>query len=796
MRITGMVIFCSIISLAGKETCAADGEARAKITAIVGKVEVRSAAKARWRAGRLGMTVKEKWDIRSYLESEAEVTWENGTVLKIGENSIITLSRLTKDPQTNVSRSTVKVMAGKVWGNVKKLTETRSEFEFETPTAVASIRGTRLGIDVAKRRTIVDVYEGTVLVRRRDRKVEVKVTSSTRAVVDRRERDIAVVTFQTVRKQHTEDKSKKKEDLPVDPFVKTGDATGATPATDTVPSDTVPKEDDGGSGPAEGDTAETGTQSEQSGHLFTIKYPKQGAVVEITPLMVRGTAVAGADVTVGSKVVSVADDGSFSQLVDLNRGKNTILVAAMHEGQQQMMELECEYRQPLMLKVNNIEDGMEVTSRTIQLDIEVNEGAHYSVNGAEGATEIALNGGDNTVTVEAWDEWDNRRVENYRIILTDALAGSFTLKVAAPSDGAEVHEPYIQVTGSTLPDARVFVNEMQAPVGREGFFSLRIPIPDEPYTYNVEVRAERGGKELVVERTVSYTLPQQKLELECSSPAEGQVITGRVLRVAGKTLPRAMVTANGIPVSVASNGVFSRDITLTENDIGDLLVEVVAQNQDDELVKSINCEVSGLSPQINTSIPILVCPLHGQQATVRNSFSIQLLDRTPDDELELTMINNGASEVITTDPGKTETILLNEGKNVYSLQAVDRAGNVSQAIRGTIYYLPGPIIIMLNEPSSNPMVVEGLPPVMHPGYTATEEPFDVEVEIDDGIGNVPESIRHCRVTGNGQTVLLRNKNDYIFTGRVNVRRGNNRFTVRVEDVSGRLEMMNFSIVVE
>ena len=110
---------------------------------LIGKVEVRSKATASWRPAKVGMTVKANWDIRSFMESEVEVTFENGSKVKIGENTVVTLSRLIYNKEKTSSKSTINIMTGKVWANVKKLTATQSEFDFETPTAVASIRGTR-----------------------------------------------------------------------------------------------------------------------------------------------------------------------------------------------------------------------------------------------------------------------------------------------------------------------------------------------------------------------------------------------------------------------------------------------------------------------------------------------------------------------------------------------------------------------------------------------------------------------------------------------------------------------------
>ncbi|MBN1575709.1 MAG: FecR domain-containing protein [Chitinispirillaceae bacterium] len=605
-------------------------EAAARITKLVGRIDVRAKTSAAWRPARIGMTVGENWDVRSYMESEAEVAFETGTTLRIVENSVVTLSRLTTDAGTKSSQSTVKVMTGKVWANVKKLTSTQSEFEFETPTAVASIRGTRLGIEVGKRRTIIDVYEGIVAVRRKGEKESVNALTNMRVIVDRDEKELTVVDFKEIRRVDGQQGG----GVPQDPF-----------AAEGAPFDS--------SAPPPADSA---------------RFP------------------AGSD--------------------------------------------------------------------TVITDTAGQQGSHGDPEGMR------------------------RR----------------TLSVTAPAEGARISEPLIQITGNTLPDAKIFINDLQTAVGRDGAFSFRFPVPDEPNTYIIEIRAEYKGREQVLHRSVVYAPREDKLLLECSAPVDGQLIKTRTIRVNGKTTKRAAVTANGVPMNVAANGIFNGELTVSEKDIGDFQLEIVARSQGEERSKTINLEIDGTSPQVNTSVPLCLFSLQGQQATNQRAVPLQVLDRTPGEELTIKTTNNGSVERIVSEPGRTEQLLLNEGTNDYSIQVIDRAGNSSPVIRGRLYYLPGPIIILLHEPSSNPMVYEGLPPALHPGNRGVEESIDVEVEIDDGIGSVPQSIRYCRVTGNGKTVLLRNNNDYIYVGKVNVRRGTNQFTIQVEDLSGRLETLRFEVI--
>jgi len=621
-------------------------QTRARITQLVGKVEVRTANASSWREARIDMPVSEKHDIRTYVESEAELTFETGTKLKIGENSLVTLSRLTADSSSGSTKSTVKVGTGAIWANVKKLTESRSEFDFETPTAVASIRGTNLGIRVDKKSTMVDVFEGLVAVRKKGSRKSVNVAANTRAVVDREKNTIEVMDFKKVAEQE----GSGAVPVPVNPY--------ETPA------------EQGDSLPTINDTAKT--------------------IPEVP-----------------------AEQGSL---------------APEDEG-----------------------EGPTLTAPDI-------------AETSEGEPEI--------------------------------VPRTLILNVTSPADDAIIRSPLIVVSGKTTPDAKVYVNDQQISVSRDGSFKLNLPLPDEPNTYNVDIRAEYNGSDRTVARQVTYAVAKKKLFLDCTTPSDGAIISSKAVRVYGKTTPQALVSANRKAMSVSATGVFSGDIPVSEKDIGEYSIEITARDDEDEISKTLTVDISSESPQINTSAPMAVFTSSGLPAITQNVMLLQVLDRTPQDELSITYTNNGSADNITSSNGRTEKLLLDEGKNNYQIQVTDRAGNAAAPIRGSVYYLPGPIKLLLSEPSALYTVYDGLPPVLHPGHTAAEEPVEVEVEIDDGIGTVPESIRYCKVTGNGQIVVLRNNNDYIYRGKVNVVRGTNIFTIQVEDLSNRLEALKFTVVVK
>jgi hypothetical protein len=739
------LLICS--SLFTSPALAQTTEQIVKVKTAVGSVEIRPSGSPAWKPARIGMVLKTGWDIRTLMESSAELEYANGTLLRMGENSVLTLSSLAADPKSKTTRTSVKIPAGQVWGNIKKLTNASSRFDFETPTAVASIRGTRLGLRVSRGRTAVDVYEGEVEVRHKGSTAKARVTTRNRAVVAEGSKDVNVTDFDSLAKEPSQS-----EDLPNDPY--SSDTSGSSQGAATT-------------GPG-----------------LAITSPADQSIVTQTPLMIRGIATPGSLVTIAGKEVAVAGNGTFSDFFELQPGTNTIQVAAILGETIQNFALTVTYQPPLFLNVTNIIDNMEVTAQELNLEIELTEGADYSVNGVKGAAKILLTPGKNQITVVAWNQWGNRTEKVY--FVTYRPASGFVLEVASPRDNATVTVPMIQVVGSTVPGARVTINGLQATVNGSGFFSTQVPIPDEARDYAITVTARSQSGEKTVERTVTYAPPAKPLELVISSPAAGQVIKQSSIHVSGKTGTGAVVKVNGRTAIVSGSGIITTDLQVSEKDIGSFALEIITSRDDKELTKTVSVKIDIASPQINTSRPRLQVAGLGVQATRTGRLSLQAFDQTPGDQIAVTVTNNGVSDKFTLENGGREMVVLNEGKNVLSIKAKDLAGSAATPVQSTIYYLPGPLEISVIEPPDNPITVNDLPPWPHGAATAMKIRF--RVEIKDNIGSVPEAIKYCRITSSaGQTIVLKNERNYYYYGDVPVTRGMTIFTVQVEDWAGTIQ---------
>jgi hypothetical protein len=144
-------------------------------------------------------------------------------------------------------------------------------------------------------------------------------------------------------------------------------------------------------------------------------------------------------------------------------------------------------------------------------------------------------------------------------------------------------------------------------------------------------------------------------------------------------------------------------------------------------------------------------------------------------------------------PGERQYLSLDEGKNTYIVKAYDKARNLSNVVQGVIYYLPGHLVIEIRDPDENPKIITDMPPM--PKNVAASQ-MRVEVEIEDGIGNIPETIKYCRLVGEGKTLQMLSNNNYRYNVNVPISFGPHTYMVQVEDLVGNLMTKRLDIVVK
>ncbi len=157
MKITRLMVFVPL--LVAFTVSAASAELVAKIRRVDGSASILRKGGEKWMDAKVGMPLAEGDQFCTRSESFAEILYHDGALVRLDENSKITIVKLTEG---SASTSTP---LGNVWVNAKKLVNGKRDFQLSSPTATAAIRGTVFQMKAAAdSSTDVSVYNGKVAV--------------------------------------------------------------------------------------------------------------------------------------------------------------------------------------------------------------------------------------------------------------------------------------------------------------------------------------------------------------------------------------------------------------------------------------------------------------------------------------------------------------------------------------------------------------------------------------------------------------------------------------------------------
>lgn len=133
-----------------------------KVTFLLGKdkdVQIQHKNLAVWQNIKLNSSIYSQDKIKTAGESRCEVTLEDKSIIRIGENTIFSFVESSIDDYKKSVRSELK--QGRVWLNINNAQKANDEFQIKTPTAVCAVRGTIYRIDCDSATTCL-VYDGKV----------------------------------------------------------------------------------------------------------------------------------------------------------------------------------------------------------------------------------------------------------------------------------------------------------------------------------------------------------------------------------------------------------------------------------------------------------------------------------------------------------------------------------------------------------------------------------------------------------------------------------------------------------
>jgi len=159
-----MTLFCAVTLFAQD-----GGERVCKVSGIMGSVKVFSAKDksadvdnvSTWADARLNMTLRELDRVATLAESEVRLETPDGSAVRLKENTVLELAALKVGGGSTNTK--LKLIDGKLVTNVKKITDGKSTFQFETPTTLAAVRGTSVEVESRKNHgTTVKTFDGTI----------------------------------------------------------------------------------------------------------------------------------------------------------------------------------------------------------------------------------------------------------------------------------------------------------------------------------------------------------------------------------------------------------------------------------------------------------------------------------------------------------------------------------------------------------------------------------------------------------------------------------------------------------
>ena len=134
-----------------------------KVTFPLGNVLVLKKGETRFGKATFNMPVYNGDKIETKKTSRCEITFKDGSLVRIDEQSIYTVEKAQITEEKKEVESTL--FFGKLWANVKKLVTGKDSWRLKSPTAVVAVRGTIYRMNAgADSSTQVLVYDGNVAV--------------------------------------------------------------------------------------------------------------------------------------------------------------------------------------------------------------------------------------------------------------------------------------------------------------------------------------------------------------------------------------------------------------------------------------------------------------------------------------------------------------------------------------------------------------------------------------------------------------------------------------------------------
>jgi hypothetical protein len=133
------------------------------ITFLEGQVEVKKPGEGQWSPARPNMILTENDLLRVRSQSRAELILDNQSVLRLSENTLLTLQKMEEEKGAKKENIQMEMSMGRLWLKVSKLFNPASRHDVKTPTVIAGVQGTTYQLWITgNQSTTIQVFEGAV----------------------------------------------------------------------------------------------------------------------------------------------------------------------------------------------------------------------------------------------------------------------------------------------------------------------------------------------------------------------------------------------------------------------------------------------------------------------------------------------------------------------------------------------------------------------------------------------------------------------------------------------------------
>lgn len=153
-----LIIVVCIIGLAWFVFTPETATAKAQLIIDSGNVQVKHSGRS-WTSAENGMDLFESDSVKTGDNASASIILFKTSIVRLDSNTEVTLQEIIEQEETSV---TLEQNAGRTWNTIEKISGI-DNYEVQTPTAVASVRGTSFDVYILANGNItISVGNGTV----------------------------------------------------------------------------------------------------------------------------------------------------------------------------------------------------------------------------------------------------------------------------------------------------------------------------------------------------------------------------------------------------------------------------------------------------------------------------------------------------------------------------------------------------------------------------------------------------------------------------------------------------------